>query len=108
VTLRSAVRALAILAALLYPNLRADDIQLGATFVRNGERMYIETCNIRDTSDSIRILQVGKVSWDNIAISHVIACCQDWLRDGLSRQPVSVARDKSRVLNLLDRNLKLS
>jgi hypothetical protein len=33
-------------------NLRAGDIQLGATFVCNGERMYVENCNIRDLSDS--------------------------------------------------------
>ena len=30
----------------------AQDIPIGATFVCNGEHIYIENCNIRDTSDS--------------------------------------------------------
>ena len=30
----------------------AQTIQTGVTYVCNGERIYIENCNIRDTSDS--------------------------------------------------------
>ncbi len=51
-TFRSVVCALAILTTLFYAKLRADDVQLGATFVCNGERLYVENCNIRDLSDS--------------------------------------------------------
>ena len=51
-SIRSIFCAIGILIALLSVKLRADDIQLGATFVCNGERMYVENCNLRDTSDS--------------------------------------------------------
>src|SRR5580700_6613848 len=30
----------------------AQDIKLNVTYVCNGERMYVESCNIRDTSDA--------------------------------------------------------
>ena len=40
--------ALLCLASTLF----ADDIQLGATFVCNSERLYVENCNIRDLSDT--------------------------------------------------------
>src|SRR5579863_8190408 len=30
----------------------AQDIPIGATFVCNGEHIYVENCNIRDTSDT--------------------------------------------------------
>ena len=32
------------------------DIPLGATFVCNGERMFVENCNIRDTSDTSKCM----------------------------------------------------
>ena len=51
-TFRSVVCALAILTILSYATLHASDVQLGATFVCNGERLYVENCNIRDLSDS--------------------------------------------------------
>ena len=52
-TFRSAVCAVGLLFVLAFAhNLLAGDIQLGATFVCNGERMYVENCNIRDPSDS--------------------------------------------------------
>ena len=52
-TLRSACCVAGILVLLCAAsNLRADDVQLGATFVCNGERLYVENCNVRDTSDS--------------------------------------------------------
>ena len=31
---------------------RAQDIKLNVTYVCNGEREYVESCNIRDTSDT--------------------------------------------------------
>lgn len=34
------------------PHVVAQDLQLGAIYACNGERMYIESCNIRDLSDS--------------------------------------------------------
>jgi len=30
----------------------ADDIKLNLTYVCNGERLYVENCNIRDVSDT--------------------------------------------------------
>ena len=52
-SVRSAFCAAGILIAILFTsNLRADDVQLGATFVCNGEPLYVENCNIRDRSDS--------------------------------------------------------
>ena len=36
--------------------LSGSDIQLGATFVCNGERIYVEDCNVRDQSDSASCL----------------------------------------------------
>jgi hypothetical protein len=51
VTFRSAICAIGILTIFSCASLRADDVQLGATFVCNGERMYVENCNIRDLSD---------------------------------------------------------
>ena len=41
-----------LLALMFAGSLSASDIQLGATFVCNGERIYVENCNIRDTSDT--------------------------------------------------------
>ena len=32
------------------------DIPIGATYVCNGERMFVENCNIRDTSDSSKCM----------------------------------------------------
>lgn len=49
---RSALCAVSLLIACGLTSLRADDIQLGATFVCNGERLYVENCNIRDLSDT--------------------------------------------------------
>ncbi len=52
-TFRSAFCAVGLLFVLPFAgNIRADDIQLGATFVCNGERLYVESCNIRDLSDT--------------------------------------------------------
>lgn len=34
----------------------ADDILIGVTYVCNGERMFAESCNIRDTSDTSRCM----------------------------------------------------
>jgi len=52
-TLRIIVIALALAAAIL-AGVRADaqDIKLNVTYVCNGERMYVESCNIRDLSDT--------------------------------------------------------
>ncbi len=56
-TLRSFVCAVGILmVSLLARAQRADDVQLGATYVCNGERMYVENCNIRDLSDNASCL----------------------------------------------------
>jgi len=53
VTFYRAVCAVGLLFVLPFAgNLRAEDIQLGATFVCNGERLYVENCNIRDLSDT--------------------------------------------------------
>ena len=40
--------------ALLFASapLFAQDLQLGVTYTCNGERMYLESCNIRDLSDT--------------------------------------------------------
>jgi hypothetical protein len=52
-SLRSTFSALALVFTSLFtPLLYGGDVQLGATFVCNGERMYVENCNIRDTSDT--------------------------------------------------------
>ncbi len=52
-TFRFGLRVVGILALLCFASkLFADDIQLGATFVCNGERLYVEDCNLRGTSDS--------------------------------------------------------
>ncbi|MGB8846226.1 MAG: hypothetical protein WCC73_11140, partial [Terracidiphilus sp.] len=52
-TLRTILIALALAAAIL-AGVRADaqDIKLNVTYVCNGERMYVENCNIRDLSDT--------------------------------------------------------
>ena len=52
-TLRTIVIALALAAAIL-AGVRADaqDIKLNVTYLCNGERMYVESCNIRDLSDT--------------------------------------------------------
>ncbi|HEV2577895.1 MAG TPA: hypothetical protein VGU25_11865 [Acidobacteriaceae bacterium] len=34
----------------------AQDIHIGATYVCNGERMFVENCNIRDTSDTSKCM----------------------------------------------------
>ena len=51
--LRTIIIALALAAAIL-AGVRADaqDIKLNVTYVCNGERMYVESCNIRDLSDT--------------------------------------------------------
>ncbi len=43
-----------VLAAAILAGVRADaqDIKLNVTYVCNGERMYVESCNIRDLSDT--------------------------------------------------------
>ena len=43
-----------VLAAAILAGVRADaqDIKLNVTYVCNGERMYVESCNIRDISDT--------------------------------------------------------
>ena len=48
--LRTIIVALALAVAIL-AGVRADaqDIKLNVTYVCNGERMYVESCNIRDT-----------------------------------------------------------
>lgn len=52
-TLRTFVCAIALLMASTFSAAqKADDVQLGATYVCNGERMYVENCNIRDLSDN--------------------------------------------------------
>jgi len=42
----------AVLTAGFATALSAQDIKLNVTYVCNGERMYVESCNIRDTSDT--------------------------------------------------------
>jgi hypothetical protein len=42
----------AFLICLSVPVLCAQDIPLGATYICNGERLYVENCNVRDTSDT--------------------------------------------------------
>ena len=37
---------------LLATSLAAQDIQLGATFVCNGERIFVQSCNMQDRSDN--------------------------------------------------------
>jgi len=51
--MRNIMIALALAAAIL-AGVRADaqDIRLNVTYVCNGERMYVESCNIRDLSDT--------------------------------------------------------
>ena len=51
--LRTIIVALALAVAIL-AGVRADaqDIKLNVTYVCNGERMYVESCNIRDLSDT--------------------------------------------------------
>ena len=52
-TFRSAAPTVGILVVFLFTgNLHADDVQLGATFICNGERLYVENCNVRDLSDN--------------------------------------------------------
>ncbi len=43
---------IATLLGLFASTLAAQDLTLGVTYVCNGERMFIENCNIRDTSDN--------------------------------------------------------
>src|ERR1700721_1739248 len=51
--LRKLIVALAIAAASMDGvRAAAQDIKLNVTYVCNGERMYIESCNIRDLSDT--------------------------------------------------------
>lgn len=47
--LRYATAALALLAPFI---VAAQDIHLNVTYICNGEHIYIENCNIRDTSDT--------------------------------------------------------
>src|SRR5580698_8915829 len=49
--LRCLVFALPFLASSLL-RCAAQDIRLNVTYVCNGERIYVESCNIRDTSDT--------------------------------------------------------
>src|SRR5580698_2927151 len=46
------VLIIAAFAALATQAAHAQDIKLNATYVCNGERMYVESCNIRDLSDT--------------------------------------------------------
>ena len=46
------VLIIAAFAALAVQAARAQDIKLNVTYVCNGERMYVESCNIRDLSDT--------------------------------------------------------
>ncbi len=56
-TLRSFAFAIAILIAPTFAAAqKADAVQLGATFICNGERIYVENCNIRDLSDNANCL----------------------------------------------------
>ena len=48
---RAAFFALLFFAVFITP-LIAADIQLGATFVCNGERIFVQSCNVRDQSDA--------------------------------------------------------
>ena len=41
-----------LFATLFATSARGQDIKLNVTFVCNGERLYVENCNIRDLSDT--------------------------------------------------------
>lgn len=49
---RAAVVVALCLFAFMAGRLPAQDIPIGATFICNGEHIYVENCNIRDTSDT--------------------------------------------------------
>src|SRR3974390_2713632 len=42
----------ALLFALLSTALAAEDVQLGASFICNGERIFVQSCNMQDRSDN--------------------------------------------------------
>src|SRR5215469_7431718 len=48
------VIALLVLSSTIFA--AGQDIPIGVTYVCNGERLYIENCNIRDTSDSSKCM----------------------------------------------------
>src|SRR5579863_9699034 len=49
---RTAVAVVLSLLGFIAGRLPAQDIPIGATFICNGEHIYVENCNIRDTSDT--------------------------------------------------------
>lgn len=50
------ILSIAPILAILASTAAAQDIPIGATYVCNGERIFAESCNIRDTSDTSRCM----------------------------------------------------